>query len=212
MKEALGLSANSVEKYARMVREGTEPITDWAVYDKLLRLGSRIIDTEMMDHRLELADAQFVQLEGIQNTYRKEGAAGDVATTAQLTAAEINSLGLVGEKHAESRGRITNLIFQTIERDQAAKKRKLSYQEKRDIIQSITAEAAYTDRWWFFDYGTKRAAYQVEDVDDVPADHEAAIRAEYKKRGVTPSDEMIVRKFVQQAISIGKVTVEKRRR
>jgi len=196
---------HALETRSRQIREGVEPVTDYARYYGLLQLAgndatrSRFIKTDLLQYRHELDHGKFAELARLQANLRSGKAEDEVLdgyrTKKQvvddaLASIKIDPTPKPGTKHAQT----------------------VNARDVQEIVDRLLIQGTVPGSGWIFD--DRKRLFELSpgegfavDVDEIPAAERQKIEDALRRnnRPVTPATvvELFRRKHLQQPKPVG---------
>lgn len=205
----------SLRNYADNLREGKKPVTNWDEFYNLKSTASsqstrqKFMQTNLMEYRPELADAEFKELVNLQTQMRNgddkaEKTLDGYRTDGQIVNDSLNSAGIdstpkPGSEDSKKVNQFRRKVDEKIAQHQQNTGKKATNEEIQGIVDTMMVEGV-SEKGWFWD--TKKRLFELQPgesieigVDDVPAGERSKIEAALKKNGMPVNNENIVKLF-----------------
>lgn len=209
----------SLKNYLRDVREGIEPVTDWAIYNELQRSAGdperrvKFAQMDLLQYRDKLENSRFVELVQLQSALRR----GDekvvqtldgIRSKTSIIDDRLDAMGIganpkKGTSKAVEAESFRMKVDEAIQERQRATGKKVTNDEVDDIVQKLSGKVVLErGRLW----DTTARAYQIkpgqqaQDVDysEIPELAKRQIMDSLKKRQVPATEENIKRVYLDK--------------
>jgi len=213
---------HALETRSRQIREGVEPVTDYARYYGLLQLAgtdetrSRFLKTDLLQYRHELDHGKFAELARLQANLRSGKVEDEVLdgyrTKKQvvddaLASIKIDPTPKPGTKHAQTVNAFRKRVDEEIVALQGQTGKKATARDVQEIVDRLLIQGTVPGSGWIFD--DRKRLFELEpgeafdvDVDEIPAAERQKIEEALKRanRPVTPATVLWLfkRKHLQQ--------------
>lgn len=133
---------HAIETYQRQRAEHKKPVTDWSTYSRLMGLEpDKLVDEDLNRYRSVLADSEFKQLVGRQQSARDDKLVdrpGDPGTLSQQIKTATVLLGI--DDDDKRAGRFEAAARRSIDDEQSRLGRDLTYGEREALVDRLSIE------------------------------------------------------------------------